>query len=113
MQGRGLRREDLAAIGITNQRETTVIWHKQSGKPVYNAIVWQDTRVASTVNEFGAHGGQDRYRSKTGLPLATYFSGLKIRWILEEVAGARVQAEDGDLLFGNIDSFLIWHLTGR
>jgi glycerol kinase len=113
MEARGLRPEDLAAIGITNQRETTVVWHKKSGKPVYNAIVWQDTRVASAVVEFAARGGQDRYRGKTGLPLATYFSGLKIRWILEEVAGARAQAEAGDLMFGNIDTFLIWHLTGR
>jgi glycerol kinase len=112
MQARGLRPEDLAAIGITNQRETTVVWHKKSGKAVYNAIVWQDTRVAPAVAEFAARGGQDRYRRRTGLPLATYFSGLKIRWILEEVAAARAQAEAGDLLFGNIDSFLIWHLTG-
>src|SRR5208282_2020342 len=112
MVARGLRPEDLAAIGITNQRETTVVWHRKSGKPVYNAIVWQDTRVASVVAEFAGFGGQDRYRAKTGLPLATYCSGLKIRWILESVAGARAQAEAGDLLFGNIDSFLIWHLTG-
>ncbi len=112
MEARGLRPEDLAAIGITNQRETTVVWHKRTGKPVYNAIVWQDTRVASVVAEFAANGGQDRYRAKTGLPLATYFSGLKIRWILEEVAGARAQAEAGDLLFGNIDTFLIWNVTG-
>src|SRR5580692_5475347 len=112
MAGRGLRPTNLAAIGITNQRETTVVWHRVSGKPVCNAIVWQDTRVAPAVAEFAAIGGQDRYRAKTGLPLATYFSGLKIRWILESVAGARAQAEAGDLLFGNIDSFLIWHLTG-
>ena len=112
MEAGGLRPEDLAAIGITNQRETTVVWHKKSGRPVYNAIVWQDTRVASAVAEFAARGGQDRYRAKTGLPLATYFSGLKIRWILEEIAGARAQAEAGDLLFGNMDTFLIWHLTG-
>jgi len=112
MDARGLRPEDLDAIGITNQRETTVVWHKKSGKPVYNAIVWQDTRVAPAVAEFAAHGGQDRYRARTGLPLATYFSGLKILWILENVAGARAQAEAGDLLFGNIDTFLIWHLTG-
>jgi glycerol kinase len=112
MEARGLRPTDLSAIGITNQRETTVVWHRKSGKPVYNAIVWQDTRVAPVVTEFAGLGGQDRYRSRTGLPLATYFSGLKIRWILEEVAGARAQAEAGDLLFGNIDSFLIWHLTG-
>ena len=112
MDARGLRPEDLAAIGITNQRETTVVWHKKSGQPIYNAIVWQDTRVAPAVAEFAASGGQDRYRAKTGLPLATYFSGLKIRWILENVAGARAQAEAGDLLFGNVDTFLIWHLTG-
>jgi glycerol kinase len=112
MEACGLRPENLAAIGITNQRETTVVWHRVSGKPVCNAIVWQDTRVAPAVAEFAAIGGQDRYRAKTGLPLATYFSGLKIRWILESVAGARAQAEAGDLLFGNIDTFLIWHLTG-
>ncbi|HLX85918.1 MAG TPA: glycerol kinase GlpK [Terriglobales bacterium] len=112
MEARGLRPHDLAAIGITNQRETTVVWHKKSGKPICNAIVWQDTRVASAVAEFTAQGGQDHYRTRTGLPLATYFSGLKIRWILNEVAGAREQAEAGDLLFGNVDTFLIWHLTG-
>jgi len=112
MEARGLRPEDLAAIGIANQRETTVVWHRKSGKPIYNAIVWQDTRVAPAVAEFAARGGQGRYRTQTGLPLAAYFSGLKIRWILENVAGARAQAEGGHLLFGNIDSFLIWHLTG-
>jgi len=112
MDARQLDPGDLAAIGITNQRETTVVWHKKTGKPVYSAIVWQDTRVASSVAEFAAHGGQDRYRAKTGLPLATYFSGLKIRWILNEVAGARLHAEAGDLLAGTIDSFLIWNLTG-
>jgi glycerol kinase len=92
MKAAGLVPGDLAAIGITNQRETTVVWNKKSGKAVYNAIVWQDTRVAESVAEFAANGGQDRYRAKTGLPLATYFSGLKIRWILNEVAGARAQA---------------------
>jgi glycerol kinase len=112
MDERGLQPEDLAAIGITNQRETAVVWHRKSGKPVYHAIVWQDTRIASAVAEFAAHGGQDRYRARTGLPLATYFSGLKIRWILESIAGARAQAEAGELLFGNLDAFLIWHLTG-
>ena len=105
--------KDLAAIGITNQRETTVVWNKKTGKPIYNAIVWQDTRVAGDVAEFSKHGGQDRYRAKTGLPLATYFSGLKIRWILENVPGARDQAEAGDLICGTVDSFLIWKLTGR
>ena len=112
MEARQLRPKDLAAIGITNQRETTVVWNKKTGKPVYNAIVWQDTRVAADVAEFSKHGGQDRYRAKTGLPLATYFSGLKIRWILENIPGARAQAEAGDLICGTVDSFLIWNLTG-
>jgi glycerol kinase len=112
MQTARLKPSNLAAIGITNQRETTVVWNKKTGKPVYNAIVWQDTRVAPAVAEFSAQGGQDRYRPKTGLPLATYFSGLKIRWILENVPGARQQAENGELMCGTIDTFLIWHLTG-
>lgn len=112
MESGGLRAAEIAAIGITNQRETTVVWNRKSGKPIHNAIVWQDTRVASAVSEFSAQGGQDRYRAKTGLPLATYFSGLKIRWILNEVANARVQAETGELLCGTVDSFLIWNLTG-
>jgi glycerol kinase len=112
MEAGRLHPGDLAAIGITNQRETTVVWHKKTGEPIHNAIVWQDTRVAPEVAEFAASYGQKRYQSKTGLPLSTYFSGLKIRWILEHVADARAQAEAGNLLFGNIDSFLIWHLTG-
>ena len=112
MQAGRLEPSDLAAIGITNQRETTVVWNRKTAKPVYNAIVWQDTRVAAEVAEFSKNGGQDRYRAKTGLPLATYFSGLKIRWILENVPGARAQAEAGDLLCGTVDSFLIWKLTG-
>src|SRR5882724_5607751 len=112
MAAQGLKPGDLAAIGITNQRETAVVWHKKTGKPIYNAIVWQDTRVALAAAEFAAKGGQDRFRAQTGLPLATYFSGLKVRWILQEVAGAREQAEAGELLFGNIDTFLIWNLTG-
>ncbi|OIQ94759.1 glycerol kinase [mine drainage metagenome] len=112
MAAKGLRPSDLAAIGITNQRETTVVWNKKTGEAVYNAIVWQDTRVADSVAQFEAKGGQDRYRAKTGLPLATYFSGLKIRWILDNVPGARAAAEAGDLLFGNIDTFVIWHLSG-
>ena len=112
MESGGLLPSGLAAIGITNQRETTVVWNKKSGRAVYNAIVWQDTRVARSVAEYAIQGGQDRYRAKTGLPLATYFSGLKIRWILNEIAGARAQAEAGDLLCGTIDSFLIWNLTG-
>jgi glycerol kinase len=108
----GLRPSDLAAIGITNQRETTVVWNRTTGKPVANALVWQDTRVADYVSELARAGGQDRFRGKTGLPLTTYFSGLKIRWILENVKGVRQLAETGELLFGNIDTFLIWHLTG-
>jgi glycerol kinase len=107
-----IRPRDLAAIGITNQRETTVVWNRQTGKPVANALVWQDTRVADYVAELARAGGQDRFRGKTGLPLTTYFSGLKIRWILEHVKGAREMAEAGDVLFGNVDTFLVWHLTG-
>src|SRR5437016_368366 len=108
----GITPKDIAAIGITNQRETTVVWDRKTGKPLYNAIVWQDTRVADTVAEFAKDGGQDRFRSKTGLPLTTYFSGLKLRWILENVPGVRKLGESGDALFGNIDTFLAWHLTG-
>lgn len=107
-----LRPADLAAIGITNQRETTVVWERKTGKPIANALVWQDTRVAADVSELAKSGGQDRFRGKTGLPLATYFSGLKIRWILEHVKGTRRAAEAGDLMFGSIDAFLVWHLTG-
>jgi len=108
----GLQPGDLAAIGITNQRETTIVWNRKTGEPVANALVWQDTRVADYVKELAKTGGQDRFRSKTGLPLTTYFSGLKIRWILEHVKGVRRLAEAGDVLFGNIDTFLAWHLTG-
>src|SRR2546421_1181696 len=109
---RGLRASDLAAIGITNQRETTVVWERKTGKPVANAIVWQDTRVADEVKRFSATGGPDRFRPQTGLPLSTYFSGLKLRWLLENVPGARERAAGGELLFGNIDTFLLWNLTG-
>src|SRR5579871_2617951 len=109
---RELRASDLAAIGITNQRETTVIWDRHTGEPVANAIVWQDARVGNYVAEFSSAGGADRFRAQTGLPLTTYFSSLKIRWILDNVAGARDRAESGDLLFGNIDTFLTWRLTG-
>ena len=108
----GLGTHDLAAIGITNQRETTVVWEKATGKPVMNAIVWQDTRVGPEVAQFSAQGGQDRFRAKTGLPLSTYFSGLKLRWILKNVKGAENRAKNGELLFGNIDTFLLWNLTG-
>jgi len=109
---RGLRAADLAAIGITNQRETTVVWGRKNGRPIANAIVWQDTRVADDVKRFSAGGRQDRFRPQTGLPLSTYFSGLKLRWLLENVPGAREKAAAGELLFGNIDTFLLWNLTG-
>jgi glycerol kinase len=112
MQHRGLTSRDLAAVGITNQRETTVVWDKKTGKPIHNAIVWQDTRVSDYVAEFIRHGGQDRFRRATGLPLATYFSALKLRWILDNVPHARKRAQAGDLLFGTVDSFLLWRLTG-
>ena len=112
MQQSALAPSDIAAIGITNQRETTVLWNRKTGAPIHNAIVWQDTRVADLVAEFARDGGQGRFRMQTGLPLATYFSGLKIRWLLENVPGARQQAKSGDVLFGNIDTFLVWHLTG-
>ena len=108
----GLSASDLAAVGITNQRETTVVWDKNTGEPVYNAIVWQDTRTDQICNELAAHGGQDRFRAKVGLPIATYFSGPKVKWILDNVEGARARADAGDLVFGNIDSWCIWHLTG-
>ena len=103
---------EIAAIGITNQRETTLVWDRKTGKPIYNAIVWQDTRTDVICNELAKDGGQDRLRSKTGLPLATYFSGPKIKWILDNVEGARAKAEKGDLMFGNMDTWVIWNLTG-
>jgi glycerol kinase len=104
--------QDIGALGITNQRETTVVWDKVTGKPVYNAIVWQDTRTDEIIKELASGGGQDRLRQKTGLPLATYFSGPKIKWILDHVEGARERARNGELLFGTIDTWIIWNLTG-
>ena len=104
--------QDLAAVGITNQRETTVVWNKLTGKPYANAIVWQDTRTDQLCNQFGAEGGQNRLREKTGLPLATYFSGPKIRWYLDNIPGLREKAKSGEAIFGNIDTWLIWNLTG-
>ena len=103
-----LTAKDLAAIGITNQRETTVLWDRKTGQPVHNALVWQDTRVDPLVAEFARDGGQDRFRAATGLPLASYFSALKLRWLLDNVPGAR----DRDLLFGTIDTWVLWNLTG-
>jgi glycerol kinase len=104
--------KDIAAVGVTNQRETTVVWDKATGQPIYNALVWQDTRTADICAELARDGGQDRFRAATGLPLATYFSGPKIGWILDNVAGARARAERGELLFGNMDTWVIWNLTG-
>ncbi|HSD81407.1 MAG TPA: glycerol kinase GlpK [Solirubrobacteraceae bacterium] len=103
---------DVAALGITNQRETTVVWDRNTGEPIHNALVWQDTRTDKLVDELSADGGQDRFREQVGLPLATYFSGPKVRWLLDNVDGARAKAEAGDLVFGNIDTWLIWNLTG-
>jgi glycerol kinase len=103
---------DIAAVGITNQRETSLLWDKATGAPLHNAIVWQDTRVDAAVARFAQSGGQDRFRAKTGLPLASYFSGLKLRWMLEHIPGARQKAEAGEALFGTIDSWLAWNLTG-
>jgi glycerol kinase len=112
LQQRALQPSDLAAIGITNQRETTIVWDRRTGKPFHNAIVWQDMRVAPAVEEFSRQGGQDRFRERTGLPLITYFSGLKILWLLENIPDLRKKAEAGEVLFGNVDTFLVWHLTG-
>ncbi|MFC4629097.1 glycerol kinase GlpK [Promicromonospora alba] len=107
-----LNHTDLAAVGITNQRETTVVWDKTTGKPVYNAIVWQDTRTQAIVDELAGSEGADKYKSIVGLPLATYFSGPKVKWILDNVEGAREAAERGDLLFGNTDAWVLWNMTG-
>ncbi len=108
-----LTHEQIAAVGITNQRETAVVWDRETGEPVYNAIVWQDTRTQKICDELAAlGGGAERYKDKVGLPLATYFSGPKIRWILDNVDGAREKAEAGRLAFGNTDAWLLWNMTG-
>ena len=112
LRGADLTARDLAAIGITNQRETTVLWERATGAPVHNALVWQDTRVDPLVAAYARDGGQDRFRAVTGLPLASYFSALKLQWLLDNVPGARARAEAGELLFGTIDSWLMWHLAG-
>ena len=109
---KGLQASDLAAVGITNQRETTLLWDKHTGEPLYNAIVWQDTRADDRVAAYARDGGQDRFRAKTGLPLASYFSGLKLQWILDTVPGTREKAEAGDAIFGTMDTWVIWNLTG-
>jgi glycerol kinase len=112
LQKKGLSAHDLAAVGITNQRETTMIWDRKTGKPLHNAVVWMDTRTDQLVSAFARDGGKDRLRAKTGLPLATYFSGFKLRWLLDHVPGAQKKAEAGDLLFGTMDSWTLWNLTG-
>jgi glycerol kinase len=112
LRAAGLQTRDLAAIGITNQRETTLVWDRRTGIPLTNALVWQDTRVTDDIPTFSSHPGEEFFRSRTGLPLSSYFSSLKIRWILNRVPGARALAERGDALFGNIDTFLVWQLTG-
>lgn len=112
MDRAGIGARDLAAIGITNQRETTLVWDKKTGEPYHPAIVWQDTRTNRICHELAAEGGKDRFRSKTGLPLSTYFSGPKVQWLLENVDGLREAADKGDAVFGNVDSWLIWQLTG-
>ncbi|GJE62223.1 glycerol kinase GlpK [Methylobacterium trifolii] len=112
LDGAGLTPKDLVSVGITNQRETTLIWDRRTGEPLHNALVWQDTRNDRLVAEFARDGGRDRFRGVTGLPLASYFSGLKLRWLLDYVAGAREKAEAGEVLFGTVDTWLVWNLTG-
>jgi glycerol kinase len=108
----GLRADQLSALGITNQRETTLLWDRATGRPVHNAIVWQDTRTSALCTQLGGQQGQDRFRDSTGLPLASYFSGPKAAWLLDNVPGLRRRAESGEIAFGTIDSWLIWNLTG-
>jgi len=108
----GVRSSRLAAVGITNQRETTVIWNRRTGEPLHPALVWQDTRVDERVAAYARNGGRDRFRSQTGLPLASYFSALKLQWLLDEAPHARAMAENGEALFGTIDTWLLWNLTG-
>src|SRR3712207_2179648 len=112
MQSAGASADDIAGVGITNQRETTLVWDRNTGEPVHNALVWQDTRTDRLVDELSRDGGQARFQERVGRPLATYFSGPKVRWILDNVEGARDKAEAGDLGFGNMDTWLIWSLTG-
>ena len=107
-----LNKENLTAVGITNQRETTLVWDRKTGDPVYNAIVWQDTRTQKIVEELSGEQGTDRYKEVVGLPLATYFAGPKVKWILDNVEGARERAEAGDLVMGTMDTWVLWNLTG-
>jgi glycerol kinase len=112
MQSAGAGADDISGVGITNQRETALVWDRTTGEPIHNAIVWQDTRTDKLVDEYARDGGQARFQEKVGLPLATYFSGPKIRWLLDNVDGAAARADSGDLVFGNMDTWLIWNLTG-
>src|SRR5437763_10336181 len=112
LEDSGARWQEIAAIGITNQRETTVVWDRSTGEPICNAIVWQDTRTDATVRALAGELGVDRLRDRVGLPLSTYFSGPKITWMLESVDGARQRAEAGELAFGTMDSWVLWNLTG-
>ncbi len=108
----GLSASDLASVGVTNQRETTVLWDRRTGEPLHHALVWQDTRVEGLVAELARQGGRDRFRAKTGLPLASYFSAPKLKWLLDAIPGARAMAQAGDALFGTVDSWLVWNLSG-
>jgi glycerol kinase len=112
LAGANLNSKNIAAVGITNQRETAIVWDRSNGRPVHNAIVWQDTRTQRICDELAADVGADRYKARVGLPLATYFSGPKVKWILDNVDGARARAEAGELLFGNTDTWVLWNLTG-
>ncbi|MBE0684510.1 MAG: glycerol kinase GlpK, partial [Anaerolineaceae bacterium] len=112
LQKSGIRPNEIAAVGITNQRETAILWEKSTGKAVHSAIVWQDTRTDKICTHLAQDGGQDRFRSKTGLPLATYFSGPKVKWVLDNFPEIRERAQKGEILFGNVDTWLIWNLTG-
>src|SRR5690348_12809012 len=112
LQATNLQASDMAAIGITNQRETAVVWDRNTGRPIHNAIVWQDRRTAGFCDDLKRRGWTDKIRDKTGLVIDAYFSGTKVKWLLDNVDGARERAERGELLFGNIDTFLIWRLTG-
>jgi glycerol kinase len=112
VESAGASADDISGVGITNQRETALVWDRTTGEPIHNAIVWQDTRTDKLVDEYSRDGGQARFQEKVGLPLATYFSGPKVRWLLDNVDGAAERAESGDLVFGNMDTWLIWNLTG-
>ncbi len=112
LSGSNVTVDGIIALGLTNQRETTVVWNRKTGIPIHNAIVWQDTRTQPKIDDLSKHGGVDRFKRKTGLPLATFFSASKISWLLENVIGAKESAKSGDLLFGTIDTWLLWNLTG-